>query len=469
MVTRSAQEIWSTALGELQVQVSKPNFRTWLEKTVGASFQDNRFVISVPSTFVAEYLDKNQRSLIEKTLIGLTASTDINVVFQVNGLCGNSPGAGKGKGPDATGAISPRFNPNYVFASFIVGKCNRLAYAAAEGIIQNPGHGYNPLFIYGGTGLGKTHLLHAIGQAALAKNTKVICVSAEQFTNEFVNAVRTKKTDEFRAKYRSAGMLLIDDIHFISGKEQTEECFFHTFNELHNVNRQIVITSDQPPKLIPMIEERLCSRFEWGLIVDIQPPEFETRLAILQTKMVQIKTDIGSDTLEYIARQPRRNIRELEGALNRVVAYARLFDASPNIELAAKALENIASKEPGNASVTVTPGLVIEEVANCFQIDPADIISRKRDKEISMARRVAMYILRQETSYSVAQIGQELGDRNPSAVTNACKSIAKTLSSNPYLSRKVAEITQKLSNTQVPADIKPIRSRKSLAAVGNAA
>jgi len=408
------------------------------------SYQDNHFIVSAPSTFVAEYLDKNQRSLIEKTLIGLTASPDIQVIFQVNGRYHNPPSVCCGKDLSTAQIYPPRFNSNYVFNSFIVGNCNRLAYAAAEGVALNPGHSYNPLFIYGRAGLGKTHLLHAIGRVASANNIQVICVSAEHFTNDFVNSIREKKTGDFRNKYRSAGMLLVDDIHFISGKEQTEECFFHTFNELHNANHQIVITSDLPPKSIPRLEERLCSRFEWGLIVDIQPPEFETRLAILQAKAEQRGVNITLDVLEFIARQLLQNIRELEGSLNRVIAYAKLFNALPNAELAARALENISGKGPGNASVT--PRLVIEAVADSFQLAPEDLVGRKRDKETAVARRAAMYILRKETGYSVAQIGQELGGRNPSAVTNACKSIDTEINSSPYLMRKISNIRQKISN-----------------------
>jgi chromosomal replication initiator protein len=285
--TRTPKEIWDIALGELQVQVSKPNYRTWFSKTIGLNYQDNQFIIGVPNTFAAEYLEKNQRSLIEKALIGLT-SKDIRVVFQVNGKYHHEPdGAGSAPEIPALPPVYTRLNPDYVFDTFVEGSGNRLARAAALAVAQNPGHGYNPLFIYGGAGLGKTHLLHAIGQAATANHINVICASAEQFTNEFLTALHERNTQEFRNKYRSIGMLLIDDIQFISGKEQTEESFFHTFNELHNTNRQIVMTSDCPPKSMPLIEERLRSRFEWGLIVDIQPPDYETRLAILQAKARQ--------------------------------------------------------------------------------------------------------------------------------------------------------------------------------------
>ena len=449
MKARSAGEIWEAALGELQIQVSKPNYRTWLEKTAGLEYQNNQFIVSVPNVFVAEYLDKNQRSLIEKTLIGLTSSPGINVSFQVDGKRKDfsGPHSTGGKNfPTAQGPCS--FRPNYVFESFVVGKSNHFAYSAARGIAQNQGGSYNPLFIYGGVGLGKTHLLHAIGHAALANNSKVICLSAEQFTNEFVSAVQERKTEAFRNRYRSADMLLVDDIYFINGKEQTEGSFFHIFNELHNANRPIVITSDQPPKSMNFLEERLRSRFEWGLVVNIQPPDFETRLAILQAKAAQSAIDIALDVLEFIAQRTQKNIRELEGYLNRVVAYARLFKALPDIELATQALEDITGKAP--ETTFVTPRLIVEAVADSFSLAPVDLTSSKRDKETTLARRTAMYLLRQETNCSVAQIGQELGGRDPSAVTNACKKTAIDVNTSPYLRRKILE-TQKRINFQTKA------------------
>ena len=444
METRSAQEIWDAALGELQIQVSKPNYRTWLEKTIGLSYQDNQFVVGVPTSFVAEYLDKNQYSLIEKTLIGLTTTPEIKVSFQVNGKHQSSLSTRSAdwKNLPSIRTDSPIFKSNYVFDSFIVGSCNHLAYAAAQAVTQNPGYSYNPLFICGGVGLGKTHLLHAIGHAALANNIKVIYVTAEQFTNEFVNAIRERKTDEFRDKYRSSGMLLVDDIHFISGKEQTAESFFHTFNALHNANRQIVITSDQPPKSMPFLEERLRSRFEWGLIVDIQPPEFETRLAILQSKAKQREVNITSDVLELIARQIRQNIRELEGSLNRVIAYARLLRASPDIELATHALKDIVSKEP--KGVFLTSSQVLKAVADSFQMEPVDLKGRKRDRGTTLARQVAMYLIRQETNYSLAQIGKELGNRDHHLVSQAHKKIASDMTTDRGLNNQILDIQQRL-------------------------
>ena len=438
MEARSAQEIWEAALGELQIQVNKPNYRTWLEKTVGLSYQENQFTVGVPNTFVAEYLDKNQRSLIEKTLIGLTHH-DVAVLFYVNG-----------KHPDSAGnhstrqEIPPRFNTKYTFASFIVGDCNRLAHAAALDIAENPGHSYNPLFIYGGVGLGKTHLLQAIGYLAHTNNVQVLYVSGEQFTNEFITALRERKTEEFHNKYRRVDMLLIDDIHFIGGKEQTEGCFFHTFNELHNTNRQIVITSDRPPKSLSLLEDRLRSRFEWGLTVDIQQPDFATRLAILQSKAERERANVTSEVLEFIAQRNQQNIRQLEGSLNRVIAYARLISASLTLELASKALEDIATKAPQGAANTLA--LVIEAVTDSFQITPVDLKSRKRDKETALARQVAMYLLKRETNFSMAEIGRELGGRNSSTVSHAYAKIVNDIATSPFLKRQITGIQRKINS-----------------------
>jgi len=436
MEARSAQQIWEAALGELQIQVNKPNYRTWLEKTVGLSYQDNQFTIGVPNTFVAEYLDKNQRSLIEKTLIGLTRR-DVAVLFSVDGKQPDSPSN------HGTPEKISRFNIKYTFDSFIVGDCNRLAYAAALGIAENPGNSYNPLFIYGGVGLGKTHLLQAIGHMAQANRIQVLYVSGEQFTNEFITALRERKIEEFRNKYRRVDMLLIDDVHFISGKEQTEGCFFHTFNELHNTNRQIAITCDRPPQALSLLQDRLRSRFEWGLTVDIQPPDLETRLAILQSKAEGEKVNITPDVLDFIAQQNQQNIRELEGSLNRVIAYTKLIRASITLELASKALENIATKAPKGAANTLA--LVIEAVADSFQITPADLKSRKRDKETALARQVAMYLLRQETNYPMAEIGKKLGGRNSSTVSHAYEKIVNDINNNAYLKRKISSIQQKIN------------------------
>lgn len=442
---RSAQEIWEAALGELQLQVNKPNYQTWFHGTKGIAYQDGQFFIGVPSAFVAEYLDKNQRSLIEKTLIGLVQS-NINIRFQVSPAQQDSPAgyicqeASANEAPDI-----PRFNPKYTFESFVVGSSNRLAHAAALGVAQSPGHGYNPLFIYGGAGLGKTHLLQAIGHIVQTSNVQALYVSGEQFTNDFINAIRQQKTDEFRNKYRSVDMLMIDDIQFISGKEQTAESFFHTFNELHNSSRQIVITSDRPPNSMPLLEDRLRSRFEWGLTVDIKPPDLETRLAILRAKTEQAGADILPDVLDLIAQQVRKNIRELEGSLNRIIAYARLIRAEVTPEMASRALADIASKAPHDGHIT--PAAVLDAVAESFQLAPEAITSRCREKEIALARQVTMYLLKQQGGYSLNEIGNILGGRNPSTVSHACEKVTLNITASPHFRRQVNCIQKSLDSS----------------------
>ncbi|MCD6453315.1 MAG: chromosomal replication initiator protein DnaA [Dehalococcoidales bacterium] len=426
-----AQQIWETALGELQVQVSKHNYQTWLEKTTGISYQDKEFVIGVPNSFIAEYLDQNQRSLIKKTLIGIIHH-QVNPVFRINNGYHH---ADEKTSPTSLPASSP-FNPRYTLDSFITGDSNRLAYAAAAGVANNPKASYNPLFIYGGVGLGKTHLLHGIGQQALANHLRVCYVSGEQFTNEFITALQENQLKLFHSKYRRIDILLVDDIQFISGKERTEECFFHTFNELYNTNHQIVVTSDHLPKSIPRLTERLRSRFEGGLVTDIQPPDFETRLAILQSKSQQKGEAIAQDTLETIAQQLQQNIRELEGNLNRVIAYARLLQRAATPELATEALRNITN-EP---TARVISSQWIEAVANSFQLTPADLKGLKRDKNVALARQLAMYLIRQETRSPLVQIGRELGKRNPSTVKYACERIAAEIDINPQLRRRAADI-----------------------------
>jgi len=437
---RSAQDIWEAALGELQLQVNKPNYQTWFSGSKGLTHQGDRFVIGVSNVFIAEYLEKNQRSLIEKTLIELTGrntSVSFSVASAAPDSLENHPAR-----VDAPLVEDPGLNAKYTFDSFIVGGCNRLAYAAALGVAQNPGKSYNPLFIYGGPGLGKTHLLQSIGSAAKANNARVLYVSAEQFTNDFISAIREQKTEEFRNKYRSVDVLLVDDIQFISGKEQTEESFFHTFNELHNSNRQIIIASDRPPKSMPLIEDRLRSRFEWGLTVDIQPPELETRLAILQAKAEQAGSPAPPDVLEYIARQIKRNIRELEGGLNRVIAYARLLRAETSAELAARALSDIAG--PASGAINMAQPALIDTVAGDFNLTPEDLIGRRRDKEVAQARHVAMYLLKKQNNCSLAEIGSILGGRNPSTVSHACEKIATDIQTSPMLRRKVQRIQKKM-------------------------
>lgn len=446
--TKTAQEIWDTALGELQLQVSKANYRTWLEKTKGLSYQDNQLIVGVPNTFVAEYLDKNLRSLIDKTLIGITQS-EVRVLFSIDnrGHYVEAKTAERSSPmptlPVPMSANLTRLNPKYTFDTFVVSKCNRLAFAAAQGAAEKPGQSsYNPLYIYGGVGLGKTHLLNAIGNAAMSRGLHIVYVSAEQFTTEFVNAIRERRTDDFRNKYRHTDMLLIDDIQFISGKEQTEESFFHIFNELRDADRQIALTSNCPPHSIPLIADRLRSRLGWGLSTGIQAPDFKTRLAILNSKAQKEGVELAPDVLEFIAERIKQNIRELEGSLNRVVAYARLLRTIVTPELASEALEDIATKQPRTPP---TPALLLETVANYFNMDIMELKGSKRDKQTTLARQLAMYMMREQLDYSLSKIGRELGGRQPIIVSQAHKKITAEICNNPDLKQTVMDIQQRLS------------------------
>ncbi|MBI4186672.1 MAG: chromosomal replication initiator protein DnaA [Chloroflexi bacterium] len=436
MHVTSAQETWEAALGELQLQVNRANYRTWLGKTVGLSFEGNQFVVGVPTIFVAEYLDKKQRSLIEKTLMGLTKQ-DVNVTFQVNG---RDPDCLRGIRSAPAEQATLSLNPRYTFDSFIAGEGNRLARDAALAVAQNPGHSYNPLFLYGGVGLGKTHLVQAIGNAALANQADVLYFSAEQFTNDLMNAIRSRKTEEFRNKYRTVDMLLVDDIQFISGKERTEESLFYTVNELYNANRQIVVTSDRPPRAIPSLKQQLRSRLEQGLVIDIKPPDLKTRMAILQAKSEQRGEHVDPDILELIASQVQQSIRQLEGALNRVIAYARLLRTSLTPELATHALEDIATRKPKQS----TPDAILETVAQSFQLTPEDLKGRKRSKEAALARQLAVYLLKEETGCSLTQIGKELGGRDHHVISLAHQKTASDIETDISLRDKLFRIRQSL-------------------------
>jgi chromosomal replication initiator protein len=442
--TRTPKEVWSATLGALQVQVNKNNFRALLEKTEGLNYQNGCLVVGTPNTFIAEYLDKKLRSLIERTLIGVTQS-DIGVIFVVGaqGVIQTALSSPNVTPTLASVASLIRLNPRYTFENFVVSKCNRLAYSGAVSVSEKPGLcAYNPLYIYGGVGLGKTHLLNAIGNTSLNKGQRVVYITAEQFTNEFVNAIRERKTEDFRNRYRNADMLLIDDIQFISGKEQTEESFFHIFNELRDADRQIALTSNCPPNSIPLITDRLRSRLEWGLSVGIQSPDFETRLAILQTKAQKEGVELSQDVLEFIARQIKENIRALEGSLNRVVTYAKLLRTMVTPELASEALEDIASHQSPSPP---SPTLLLETVAHYFNMEVPDLQGPNRDKQTTKARLIAMYFMREKTGFSLSQIGRELGNRQPIVVSQAHKRIRAEMNTNTELRQKVLDIQQLLA------------------------
>ncbi len=334
-----------------------------------------------------------------------------------------------------------RLNPRYTFDAFIVGNSNRLAHAASLAVAEAPGESYNPLFLYGGVGLGKTHLLHAIGHQSVHTGLAVLYVSSEQFTNEIINAIRYRTTEEFRAKYRSVDILLVDDIQFIAGKESTEEEFFHTFNSLHEMSKQIVICSDRPPKAIVSLEERLRSRFEWGLIADIQPPDLETRMAILRVKADLLHYRVPNDVIAYIAGRVQTNIRELEGCLNRLMAYQQLHRTDLTIDVARAAMSSLGN-DSRESNLNIRQ--IAQAVAEYYHISLEDMCGKQRDKHIVMPRQIAMYLMRQETQASLFEIGQLFGGRDHSTVLHACEKIDQAVNINHTLRREIVAIREQL-------------------------
>ncbi len=332
-------------------------------------------------------------------------------------------------------------NSRYTFDAFIVGNSNRLAHAASLAVAEAPGESYNPLFLYGGVGLGKTHLLHAIGHQGVQTGLAVLYVSSEQFTNEIINAIRFRTTEEFRAKYRSVDILLVDDIQFIAGKELTEEEFFHTFNSLYEMSKQIVICSDRPPKAIVSLEERLRSRFEWGLIADIQPPDLETRMAILRVKADLLGYFMPDDIISYIAGRIQTNIRELEGCLNRLIAYQQLHHADLTMEVARAAISSLGND---TRESRLNSHQIAQAVAEYYHISLEAMCGKHRDKHIVMPRQIAMYLIRQETQDSLLEIGQLFGGRDHSTVLHACEKIERMMNVNPMLRREILSIREQL-------------------------
>ncbi len=435
-------EIWQLTLSELSKDLNKPSFETWFNLTKPVSFENSCLVIEVPNDFTKEWFETRYREQIVRALKEIT-SDDHRVSFVISSDFQDKaeteiPEDLFSKNSDFTSTQKPvdhlknkyisTFNPRYTFDSFVVGMCNRLSHAASLAVAESPARAYNPLFIYGGVGLGKTHLLHAIGQYTLINHgfSRVFYFSSEKFTNEFINAIRDNKTLEFRNKYRNMDVLLIDDIQFLAGKEQTQEEFFHTFNALHDNNKQIIISSDRPPKEIPTLEDRLRSRFEWGLITDLQPPDLETRTAILKKKALTDSIDIPDQVIQYIAAKVITNIRELEGALIRIVAYASLSETPVTLELTEAALQDIIFTRKKN----ITVNKIINATAENFNIKPEEVLSKKRTQNIAMTRQVAMYLCRMLTDLSLPKIGEEFGGRDHTTVLHAFKKIDALISKN---------------------------------------
>jgi chromosomal replication initiator protein len=441
-----AKHVWRAALGELQVSLSPANFETWLKDTQLVEVEDNRFRIAVPNGFAKDWLETRYRSLISQTLARIVGySVQVEVVVappddsSVEAVAQPPVRVEPTRVGGEGGATS--LNPRYTFSNFIVGSANRLAHAASLSVAERPGHAYNPLFLYGGVGLGKTHLMHAIGNQVIAKfpRKRVVYATSEKFTNEFITSIQQGKIDDFRARYRRIDLLLIDDIQFIADKERTQEEFFHTFNAIHEDGKQIVLSSDRPPKAILTLEERLRSRFEWGLIADLTAPDLETRIAILRSKAEEQGVPITSDVIEFIARKVVSNIRELEGALNRIVAYASMGAMPISIELAQAVLSNVLYNPKKRQ---VTPERIAKAVSDYYGVDMDTLRGQKRDKAIVMPRQIAMFLMREETDVSLLRIGAELGGRDHSTVLHACDKITREAAANDELRRELAAVRE---------------------------
>jgi chromosomal replication initiator protein len=441
MNLESAKEIWGKALGELQIQVSKANYDTWLRDSQGISCQNDVFVVGVHNAFVAEWLTKRLYPLVRKTLANITGR-DIGVQFVVRSQdqiqATSLAHASQTDGGVSTKVKVDKFNSRYTLNNFVVGNSNRFAYAAAMEVAENPGYAYNPLFIYGDAGQGKTHLLHAIGHIAASNGLRVIYTTAEQFTNEFILAIKQKQIEDFRGKFGNIHLLLFDDMQFISGKKQTQQCFFHIFNDLYNNNRQIIVTADCSPKDMNPLSSKLKSRLEWGLIVPIEPPDFETRLAILQAKAQEMVAPISDELLQPLAKQVHQNVRQLEGALIYLSAQAKMggTDITPQMV---------------NNLLTITNGKegkkpIVRIVADYFNLSPEELIGKQRTKKIVSARQIAMYLIRQENGYSFTEIGKELGDRNHATILYGYKKITDELNINQQLRYQILEIKGKLNS-----------------------
>ena len=439
-----AMDTWRAILGDLQLQVTKPIYETWLKDTEGLSLTDGHLAVGVPTPFAIEWLERRMYHLIRQTVHKVT-DRPIEVRFQVGtGLSsqeGDDSSSSFGGQPprSALQASASAINGKYTFDTFVVGPSNRLPYSAARAVAEAPGQAYQPLFIYSGVGLGKTHLLHAIGHTCASRALRFIYVTCEQFTNEFIAAIRHRTTEEFRNRFRNVELFLIDDIQFIIGKEQTQEVFFHTFNDLHISNRQVVLTSDRPPKALSLLEDRLRSRFEWGLIADIQPPDLETRMAILRTKAEQMEVALEDDIVEYVAKKVQKNVRELEGSLNRIVALAQLGSTPITLELASKA---IADLMPEQSRRTVSPEKIIDEVIKRFRVSSNDLLGPSRKKGIVQARHVAMYLLHEELGMRDTEIGRLIGGRDHSTIIKAVGKINYEINVDTQLRQDVLAIKE---------------------------
>jgi chromosomal replication initiator protein len=443
----NAHQAWQAACGQLQMDMNKASYETWVRSAELISFEGDVFTIGVPNAYARDWLESRLTGNVTRLLTGgmgrqvgvrfvvSTAGPDLEADLLVE--VENEPEASEITRP-LPNQPNPTLNARYSFDNFVVGASNRLAHAASQAVAESPARAYNPLFVYGGVGLGKTHLLHAIGNTAHSRGLTVLYISSEEFTNDLINSIRSHNMTAFRERYRRIDVLMIDDIQFIAGKESTQEEFFHTFNALHNQNKQIVLSSDRPPKAMVTLEERLRSRFEWGLIVDIQPPDLETRIAILRSKAERAGRQVPDAILETIARLVQSNIRELEGALTRILAFSDLSGLPLSNQLVQSALADLLPQRS-----EVEPRQVLDAVARSFGVPLERLLGRDRSREVALPRQVAMYLLREE-SISLPQIGEALGGRDHTTVMYAIDKVSGMIEQDDRLRRQVIGIREAL-------------------------
>lgn len=450
----TTQQLWQAVLGELELSLSKANFTTWFKSTAISFIDQERVIISVPNTFTKAWLENKYHQSILKTLQKIVGHQIKEAIYKVEVIkmrpqkietATPTTFAPPPKATEARGEAPNKFglNPKYTFANFIVGKNNELAHAAAQAVAKNPGKStYNPLFIYGGVGLGKTHLLQAIGHAVSsgAPDKKILYTTSEKFTNDYVQAIRGRTTEKFKYLYRSPDLLLIDDVQFMAAKDGTQQEFFHTFNDLHQADKQIVLTSDRPPKAIPALEQRLMSRFEWGMIADISQPDYETRIAILKAKCVEKGMALDQKILEFIATVIQNNIRELEGALNKIIAHEQFHHSAPTFEL----VKSILASHASSARKSATPKQLINTVAEFYDLKLDELLGQSREKRLAFPRQIIMYLMREELESSYPAIGQELGGRDHTTAMHAHTKISREIENSERLKQEVEQIKQRL-------------------------
>lgn len=456
MATLTPQQIWQAVLAELELALSRANFVTWFKNTFIGGYDNGEALVCVPNNFSREWLEKKFHQtlikLIEKTtgepLRSLKYKTEsMRVFISAPAMTAATPEAEEIKQiirnsqPETVNVFG--LNPRYDFRNFIAGKGSELAHAACQAIVAQPGHAYNPLFIYGGSGLGKTHLIQAVGNAILkqTKDKKVVYATCEKFTNDFIHLVRTGQAKAFYNLYRNADVLLIDDIQFIAGKTETQEAFFNTFNDLHQQDKQIMITSDRPPKAISLLESRLLSRFEMGMIADVAPPDFETRLAIVRAKCLEKKVPLKDEIMNFIASTIQNNVRELEGALNQLSAYYQLKKIEPTIELVKNLIAHLKNSASGRV---ITPKHILQTVAEFFDVKFADLLGKSRVKRLTYPRQIAMFLMREEIKLSYPGIGAEVGDRDHTTAIHACGKIDKAVETDLKLREEITQLRQKM-------------------------